>query len=254
MAWAAVGPVVLAAFLASTVEFVEALTIVLAVGATRGWRSALTGAALGALLLAVLVALFGPALHRIPITVLQVGIGVLLLLFGLRWLRKAMLRAAGALKQHDEGAIFERERQQLAAGGQPALDRIDRIAAATTFKAVVLEGLEVVFIVIAAGAVRGMLVPASLGAAAAGVMVIGLGIAVHRPLTRVPENALKYAVGVILASFGTFWLAEGIGCKWPGEDLALLPLACGYLLASLVGVALVRANLQRAARQARVPE
>jgi uncharacterized membrane protein len=241
MTWSHFGTAVLAAFLASLVEFVEALTIVLAVGTTRGWRSALLGASTGAVLLVVLTLAFGPALQRVPLASLQLVIGTLLLLFGMRWLRKAMLRAAGVLALHDEDAIFAREVAGLSTGVQSPAARamIDRIGFATSAKAVVLEGLEVIFIVIATGA-GGQLGAATLGAALAGILVIAAGLALHRPLARVPENALKYSVGVLLSAFGVFWIGEGLGLPWPGEDLALIALVLGFGLSSALGVVLAR--------------
>lgn len=228
-----------AAFLASLVEFVEALTIVLAVGTVRGWRPALLGAASGAGLLIVLVLTFGPLLSRIPISWLQATVGALLLLFGMRWLRKAVLRAAGIVPLHDEAAAFADEtRVMREAGGSRGL--WDAIALVTTFKAVVLEGLEVVFIVIAVGAAGGALIPASFGAAAALLLVVALGFFLHRPLARVPENALKFVVGVLLSAFGIFWVGEGVGLAWPGEDLALLGLVPAFLATALLAVALAR--------------
>lgn len=243
--WTHAGPSILAAFLASLVEFVEALTIVMAVGTVRGWRPALIGTAAGAILLTLLVLLFGPALQRIPIHILQMVVGALLLLFGMRWLRKAVLRSAGIIKLHDEEKIYQRQTEELRADASAQPARIDGIAVATTFKAVVLEGLEVVFIVIATGATRrrgepSLLIPASLGAAAAGVVVILLGVALRAPLTRVPENTLKYAVGILLTAFGAFWLGEGLGYGWPGEDLAIPVLAAIFLAVSYLGVILAR--------------
>lgn len=243
MNWAHAGTAVLAAFLASLVEFVEALTIVLAVGTVRGWRAALTGAAGGAALLALLVVLFGPALQRVPLTTLQLVVGVLLLLFGMRWLRKAILRSAGVIGMHDEAAIYERQTAALTRGepaaGSGSPGRLDFVAVATAFKAVTLEGLEVIFIVIATGA-GGMLLPASLGAAAAGVLVILAGVALHRPLARVPENTLKFAVGVLLSAFGVFWIGEGLRFAWPGEDLALVALIAGFVVISVLAIAAAR--------------
>jgi len=224
--------------LASLVEFVEALTIVLAVGTVRGWRPALIGTAAGALFLTVMVLAFGPALQQVPITTLQLVVGILLLLFGMRWLRKAILRSAGIIGLHDEDAIYQKEKRLLEGAGKGA--GLDWVAIATTFKAVVLEGLEVVFIVIATGAVGHMLLPASLGAAAAGAVVILLGLALHKPLARVPENTLKFAVGVLLSSFGVFWVGEGLKFKWPGEDASLLGLAGGFLLFALAAAAAIK--------------
>src|SRR5579864_8482396 len=212
------GTVIAAAFLASLVEFVEALTIVLAVGTVRGWRPALTGAGAGVAVLAALVVTLGPTLGLVPIAYLQVFVGALLLLFGMSWLRKAVLRAAGVLPLHDELKAFAEETQIMAAtprqGGRASWDTV---AVAATFKAMLLEGLEVVFIVIAVGSAGNLLLPASLGAAIAGLLVLLAGVALHRPLARVPENSLKWAVGILLSAFGLFWLGEGLGLRWPGE-------------------------------------
>lgn len=248
--WAHIGTAVTASFLASLVEFVEALTIVLAVGTVRGWRPALIGTALGVLLLAVLVLIFGPALQRVPITTLQLVVGVLLLLFGMRWLRKAILRSAGVIGLHDEEAIYAKQTNALHADGTPQPARLDKIAVATTFKAVTLEGLEVVFIVIATGAAGRTLVPAIFGAAAAGVLVILMGLALRQPLTRVPENTLKYAVGVLLSAFGVFWVGEGLRLGWPGEDLSLLGLVAGFLAVSVVAGGFVRRSAAGSAARA----
>jgi Ca2+/H+ antiporter, TMEM165/GDT1 family len=233
------GPAFLASFLASSVECVEALTIVLAVGAVRGWRPALFGAGLAGVLLAVLVAVFGAGLGLIPLASLQTAIGVLLLLFGMRWLRKAVLRAGGVIALRDEAANYASETGALrSAAGHPG--GWDPIGIATSFKAVTLEGIEVVFIVIAVGAVGGALVPATVGALAAVVLVAAIGLMLHRPLARVPENALKFAVGVMLSSFGTFWIGEGYGVDWPGGDLSALGLIAGFLAAALLGVGTIR--------------
>jgi Ca2+/H+ antiporter, TMEM165/GDT1 family len=236
---AQISPVMAAAFLASLVEAVEALTIVLAVGVVRGWRPALAGAGMALALLAVLVAVFGPGLSLIPIAWLQIAIGVLLVLFGMRWLRKAVLRAAGAVPLHDEataysGVIWELQRP---AG---SFAQWDVIGIATSFKAVMLEGIEVVFIVIALGTVGNALVPASVGAIAAGVLVSLIGLMLHRPLARVPENALKFAVGIMLSSFGAFWLGEGYGLSWPGSDFAILGLMAGFAGTALLGLYMIR--------------
>lgn len=246
MNWAHAGTAILAAFLASLVEFVEALTIVLAVGTVRGWRAALIGTAAGVVFLTLLVVLFGPALQSIPITTLQLVVGALLLLFGMRWLRKAILRSAGVIHMHDEEAVYARETMALrqedrsAPAAVPAAGtRVDRIAVATAFKAVTLEGLEVIFIVIATGA-GGMLIPAGLGAAAAGALVVLVGLALRRPLARVPENTLKFSVGILLSAFGVFWIGEGLGFPWPGEDLALVGLVAAFLVVSAVAIAVAR--------------
>ncbi|MFO1061561.1 MAG: hypothetical protein U1E53_31900 [Dongiaceae bacterium] len=240
--WTQAGPTILASFAASLVEFVEALTVVLAVGVVRGWRGALGGTGLALALLAAIVLLLGPALTRLPLAAVQLGVGALLLLFGLRWLRKAVLRAAGVLPLHDEAAAFRGETDQLrrarAGGGRRAWDGV---AVATAFKIVMLEGIEVVFIVIALGAAGGLLLPASVGAGAALLLVVLLGLALHRPLARVPENSLKFGVGVLLAGFGSFWFGEGAGIEWPGADWSILALVAGFLLAGLLAVRLCRA-------------
>jgi uncharacterized membrane protein len=231
---------VAAAFLASLVEFVEALTIVLAVGIVRGWRPAFIGTGAGVGLLLVLILLFGPLLAIVPIDALRIVVGILLLLFGLRWLRKAILRASGIIGLHDEEAAFATENEALKAAGPVRKALSDPVSILTTFKAVVLEGVEVVFIVIAVGSTGGQLLPASLGAMAAGTVVVILGLVLHRPLTRIPENLLKFAVGILISAFGTFWFAEGLGFAWPGDDLAIPGLALLILAAALAGVALAR--------------
>jgi uncharacterized membrane protein len=242
--WTHIGPSVTAAFLGSLVEFIEALTIVLAVGTVRGWRSAMLGTGMGVLLLAALVVLLGPTLGVIPLTVLQLVIGVLLVLFGMRWLRKAVLRAAGIIPLHDEAQAYATETEALRQNELASVNGWDAIAIATAFKAVVLEGLEVVFIVIAVGAVGHMLIPASAGAAAAGILVVLLGLALHRPLAQVPENMLKFAVGILISGFGVFWVGEGLSFEWPGDDLSILGLAVGFLLVSLILVAAARRQVR----------
>ncbi len=235
------------AFLASLVEFVEALTIVLAAGVTRGWRSAALGSAAAALLLALLVAFLGPALGRVPLALLQGAVGILLLFFGMRWLRKAVLRYAGAIALHDENAIYERRRTMLATA-RTRDSRIDPLGFATAFQAVALEGLEVVFIVIAVGSSAGAIVAASAGAAFAGVVVIAAGVMLRAPLARIPENALKLCVGVLLSGFGTFWTGEGLGIAWPGDELAAAGLIAGFAAAAAVAYAL---GTRRRARELR---
>jgi uncharacterized membrane protein len=239
LSWHVILPAVGAAFLASLVEVVEAFTIVLAVGTTRGWRPALHGSLAGLAVLALLVAILGPTLDRVPLNWLQLAIGILLLLFGMRWLRKAILRAAGIIALHDETAAFATEQAELgrAARGTGAMDWL---AATAAFKAVVLEGLEVVFIVIAVGAGRGLLVPASLGAVAACALVLAIGVAVHRPLAQVPENLLKFAVGVLLSAFGMFWTGEGLGIDWPGGDLVIVAFIAIFLVVGLLSVVAAR--------------
>jgi uncharacterized membrane protein len=213
---------VASAFLACTVEMVEALTIVLAVGVTRGWRSALFGLGSALLALAVVVAALGPALTVIPIDALRLFVGGLLLVFGLQWLRKAILRAGGVKALHDEAAIYEREvaAARSAAGEQRV--GLDWYGFTLAFKGVFLEGLEVAFIVITFGSAQHHLVLAIVGAAAALVVVTTVGVIVHRPLSRVPENTMKFAVGVMLTTFGTFWGSEGAGVHWPGGDASLI--------------------------------
>src|SRR5258707_11328159 len=227
---------VLAAFLSSLVEAVEALTIVLSVATVRGWRPAGLGALAGVATLALVVLLLGPFLDRVPLHALQLVIGVLLLLFGMRWLRKAILRAAGAIPLHDEAAIFAAETAALRAHTR----RLDWLAGLASYKAMLLEGLEVVFVGIAVGAGRGLLVPASIGALAACALVAAVGVAVRRPLPRVPENTLKFTVGVMLSAFGVFWTGEGLGVPWPGEDLAILGIAALFLIVAVPAVRLVR--------------
>jgi uncharacterized membrane protein len=238
MTWLHASTAFVAAFLASLVECVEALTIVLAVGTTRGWRSSLLGAAASAIFLALLVAIFGPALGRIPITTLQLIVGILLLLFGIRWLRKAILRAAGVISIHDEARIYEEETALMRSTAKPAR-AFDAIAFIACFKAVSLEGLEVTFTVLAIGA-GGSLLVASIGAVLAAVLVILLGVVLHRPLSRVPENTLKFIVGIMLTAFGIFWIGEGLSFPWPGEDLALIGMIALLILFSALAIRLVR--------------
>ena len=235
-----IGPAMTAAFLASLVEAVEALTIVLAVATVRGWRPAGLGALAGLVLLVLIVAALGPLLDRVPLHLLQLAIGILLLMFGMRWLRKAILRSAGVIPLHDEAMAFAIETAELREQARRQQARIDWLAALASFKAVLLEGLEVVFIVIAVSAGRGLLVPASAGALAACLLVAGAGFAVHRPLARVPENTLKFAVGVMLSAFGVFWTGEGLGVAWPGADLAIVAFAALFLAVGSAAVALAR--------------
>jgi uncharacterized membrane protein len=226
---------VLSVFLACAVEAVEALTIVLAVGTTRGWRSTWYGVGAALLSLAVIVAALGPALTTIPLDALRLVVGALLLIFGLQWLRKAILRASGFKALHDEDAIYSRQ----TAEARTATTRVrtgvvsDWYSFTIAFKGVLLEGLEVAFIVLTFGANQGSILPAVAGAGAAILAVAGVGFAVRRPLARVPENALKFVVGVMLTSFGTFWGAEGAGVRWPGNDAALLAVIAMFAATAL---------------------
>ena len=231
---------VASAFLASAVEFVEALTIVLAAGVTRGWRSSLTGLGAATLALAIIVAALGPALTLIPIDVLRLVVGGLLLAFGLQWLRKAVLRASGYKALHDEDAIFAREAAEArsATGGERA--GLDWYGFTLSFKGVLLEGLEVAFIVLTFGSTQGSIWLAALGAGIALVLVAVVGFLVRAPLTRVPENTLKFAVGVMLTTFGTFWAVEGAGASWPGDDASLPVVLAFVIVLSLASVALLR--------------
>ncbi|MSP13283.1 MAG: hypothetical protein EXR62_10050 [Chloroflexi bacterium] len=236
---------ILAAFLASGVEMVEALTIVLALGVTRGWRSALIGAAVAAVALAVIIVLLGPALAFIPIGVLRLVIGTLLLIFGLQWLRKAILRASGYKALHDEEAIYRQEVAEARAAGQVVRAGIDWYAFTLAFKGVFLEGLEVAFIVVAFGSTEGGIPLAATGAALAFIIVGLAGLVIHRPLSQVPENTMKFAVGLMLTTFGIFWGAEGAGVAWPGSDLAIVAMLLFLMLVSLVAVRLLQAQRQQ---------
>jgi uncharacterized membrane protein len=236
---------VVAAFLACTVEMVEALTIVLAVGVTRGWRSAAWGVGAALAGLTVIIAALGPALAHLPIDSMRLVVGTVLLVFGLQWLRKAILRASGLKALHDEEAIYEAEVALLRAQGeQPSHDWY---AFTVAFKGVFLEGLEVAFIVVTFGGTQRNVGLAALGAGAALVVVLIAGAFVHAPLTRVPENTLKFGVGVMLASFGIFWAAEGAGVKWPGADASILGLIAFVVLVAFALVGLARKSV-------RVPE
>jgi len=230
-----------AAFLASTVEMVEALTIVLAVGVTRGWRSAGWGVAAAFGALAVIVVGLGPALANLPIDSLRLVVGTVLLVFGLQWLRKAILRASGLKALHDEEAIYAAEVALLRAKGErPAHDWY---AFTVAFKGVFLEGLEVAFIVVTFGGAQRNVGVAAIGALVAFVVVLIAGVIAHAPLTRVPENTLKFGVGVMLTSFGIFWSAEGAGVSWPGADASLLGLIGFMVLVSLGLVEILRRAL-----------
>jgi uncharacterized membrane protein len=220
-----------AAFLACAVEMVEALTIVLAVGVTRGWRSALLGAGAALVVLTVVITALGPALAQLPIDSMRVVVGTLLLVFGLQWLRKAILRASGLKALHDEDAIYAREIADLRENAAH-----DWYAFTVAFKGVFLEGLEVAFIVVTFGGSQHNVGLAVVGAAAALIVVLGVGLVIHAPLSRVPENTLKFGVGIMLTTFGMFWAGEGVGVSWPGGDAALVALLVFVAAVSFVYV------------------
>jgi uncharacterized membrane protein len=230
----------LSVFLACAVEAVEAFTIVLAIGTTRGWRAALAGVGAATLALAVVIGALGPAITSLPLGVLRVIVGGLLLTFGLQWLRKAILRAAGAKAKHDEAAIFRAEAAEAATA--PGAAGFDGYAFAIAFKAVLLEGLEVAFIVLTFGANQHDVALAAAAAALAVLVVLGAGLALRAPLARVPENGMKFAVGILLTAFGIFWGAEGAGADWPGGEASLAPLVAVIALAALALVAAIRAR------------
>jgi uncharacterized membrane protein len=236
--------IALAAFLASLVECVEALTVVLAVGSVRGWRNALSGAAAAFLVLGTALALTGSRLPA-PSRLVLLAVGLLTLLFGLRWLRKAILRSAGLLPLHDENAVFQSATRRLRHGA--AEKNWDFTAIGTSFQVVMMEGVEVAFIVRVVGASAGALLPAALGALAALLCVVALGVALHRPIASIPENTLKFLVGVLLTAFGTFWCGEALRVSWPGGEWAL-PLMSLAWLAAASGLA----RAMRPARPARI--
>jgi uncharacterized membrane protein len=247
---AAAWGLLVATFAACFVEMVEATTIVMAMGFTRGWRSAMIGTAAAIGALAVVTAAAGYAITSwVPKTALQLAIGALLLIFGLQWLRKAILRASGRKAMHDEDAIFREEVESArAAAGTATDDGLDMFAFIVSFKGVFLEGMEVVFIVITFGLNAKNVPLAVVGAAAAVIVVVGLGFAVRRPLAMIPENTLKYGVGLMLATFGTFWSVEGLGAfrsgragvEWPGGDVALLVVLAAWFLLTRALIALLR--------------
>ena len=233
---------VISTFLASSVEMVEALTIVLAVGLTRGWRSALLGSGAALVVLAAVVAVLGPAVGHVPLAPLRLFVGALLLIFGLQWLRKAILRAGGLKALHDEDAIYrtavEQARTTAATGRE-----MDWYSFTVAFKGVFLEGFEVVFIVVTFGASAHQLGPAAAGAFAAVIIVGTVGVVLRVPLARVPENTMKFVVGIMLTSFGTFWGAEGAGVRWPGGDSAILGVVALVALSSIGLVLVLRRRL-----------
>ena len=236
---------VLVSFLASGVEAIEALTIVLAVGLTRGWRSTLAGVLAASVALAVMVAVLGPALTAVPIDALRVVVGGLLLVFGLQWLRKAILRAGGYRALHDERAIYLREVEAARSAASVQRADLDWYAFTVAFKGVLLEGLEVAFIVITFGSNGGSVAFAAAGAIAAVLVVAAVGVWARVPLARVPENTMKFSVGLMLVTYGTFWAAEGAGGDWPGGDVFLIVLLAIYTVCAWL---LVRALSARAER------
>ena len=259
MQWA----VLSAAFLASAVEFVEAFTIVLVVGVTINWRSSLAGAFAAAATLAVIIGTLGVALVQfVPIGILRLVVGIILVLFGLKWLKKAILRYSGLKALHDEEAIFEETRAEVRARGEIIAPRFEPFGIVLAYKSVLLEGLEVAFIVITFGSSATSNVcnqtcgigSAAIGAAIAGVLVILAGVLVRAPLTKVPENSLKFVVGVMLTSFGTFWAGEGFGVNWPFSDAFILVLAALYLVASFVLVTTLRQTKQQRLAVAGTPD
>jgi uncharacterized membrane protein len=231
---------VASAFLASAVEFVEALTIVLAAGLTRGWRASLTGLAAATVALAAIVAALGPTLKLIPIDALRLVVGALLLAFGLQWLRKAILRASGYKPLHDEAAIFAREAEEARSATSDVRAGLDWYGFTLAFKGVLLEGLEVAFIVVTFGSTQGSIGLAALGAGIALVLVATVGVLVRAPLAHVPENTMKFTVGVMLTTFGIFWATEGVGAHWPGDDASLPGVLAFVVLLSSGAVALLR--------------
>lgn len=236
---------VLATFLASAVEAVEALTIVLALGVTRGWPSVRLGIAAAVAALAALVALLGPGLRMIPIDALRLVVGAFLLVFGMQWLRKAILRAAGYKALHDENEAYRRQVHEAMAAGQAPRAGVDWYSFVVSFKGVFLEGVEVVFIVLTFGSAHGS-VPLAIGGAAAAVATVSAaGFAANRPLSRVPENAMKFAVGLMLTTFGIFWAGEGLGIDWPGSDGAILVILAFLTLYSLTQVRSLSARRSR---------
>ncbi|GAC1356730.1 MAG: hypothetical protein NVSMB42_15610 [Herpetosiphon sp.] len=235
---------VLATFLACAVEAVEALTVVLAVGVTRGWRSPLLAAGAATLALGAIIVIFGPAISLLPINALRLVVGTLLLIFGMGWLRKAILRASGYKAFRDEEALYRKEVEEARAAGKPT-SGMDWYAFTLAFKGVFLEGLEVAFIVLTFGTSQHSIPLATLGAVLALLLVVVVGALVHKPLSRVPENTMKFSVGLMLAAFGIFWSVEGTGVEWPGKDLSILAILVFLTLVSFALVAIFRRMRER---------
>jgi uncharacterized membrane protein len=245
------GALFVAVFLACVVEAVEATTIVLAAGTARDWRSALTGTSVGLVVLAILIAALGPAVSALPLRELRLVVGALLLIFGLQWLRKAILRASGYKALHDEEELYRKHLAEAAAAPRRRIGSVpDWYAFTLSFKGVLLEGLEVVFIALTFGSNDRNIPLAAIAAGSAVVLVVGIGVAVRAPLARVPENTMKFVVGIMLTGFGMFWGAEGASAKWPGSDASLLWLIPAIAVFSVGLVALLR---REKATQARAP-
>jgi uncharacterized membrane protein len=224
---------IIAAFLASFVEFVEALTLVLAAATVRGFRPALSGAVAGVCVLGILLIIFGPHLSQINGPTFHLVVGVLMLLFGLRWLKKAILRSAGLIGLHDEAAIFRKKTDSLQRTPE---DKAEAGAFLTAFNGVFIEGVEVIFIILAVGSTTRNMIPPIIGASVAAFCVVLLGVAARKPLTQIPENALKFVVGALISSFGTFWTGEGLKITWLASDFALIYLSLGYAAAAYCAV------------------
>jgi len=238
---------VISVFLACAVEAVEALTIVLAVGTTRSWSSTLYGTGAAAVALAAIVVAIGPGLTSLPIGALRVVVGSLLLIFGLQWLRKAILRSAGVKAKHDELQIYQRESAAAAGAAEARGGGFDGYSFAISFKGVLLEGLEVAFIVLTFGSGQHRVALAALAAGVAVLLVAAAGVVARAPLARAPENAMKFAVGVMLSTYGMFWSVEGAGAHWPGGDAAILAILAVLLLSSLGLARVLRLSIERAA-------
>ena len=245
---------VLSSFIASAVEFVEALTVVLAVGVTRQWRATILGAGAAIVVLVALIAILGVTIATlVPIELLRLIVGAVLIVFGLQWLTKAILRSAGARASRDEVANYGRQLAALTKEPPVPATGVDWISFTVAFKGVLLEGLEVAFIVVTFGAAGGQLAPALIAAGLAGIGVLSVGAAVRRPISRLPENQLKFGVGLMLVSFGTFWAGEGVGIAWPGDDLAIVLLLAGYLATSLLAVRTIAVSLVRPVQSSAMP-
>ncbi|GMA65984.1 COG4280 domain-containing protein [Alicyclobacillus fastidiosus] len=236
---------VISSLLGTGVEFVEALTIILAVGSTRGWKSSLTGALTALIILGGLVAVIGAPLVTLLQTFwLQLIVGVFMLLFGARWLRKSILRYGGLKALHNEAESYQEElERQLKAGNMAP--GIDKVGFATSFTGTFVEGMEAIFIVLTFGLGAKSMSSAVLGAAIATVVVILLGIILRKPLTLIPENTMKFLVGVLLTSFGLFWTGESFRIPWPQADLSILYIAASLVVLSLILIALCKSIKQK---------